>query len=171
MRVANEDDLPRIVEIYNATISSRLATADIEAVTVESRRDWFAAHSDKRPIFVEEIDGTVVAWVSFESFYGRAAYHQTAEISIYVDAPCRGRGLGSKLLTASIKLSPSLGLKNLLAYIFSHNAGSLRLFEKQGFSIWGELPDVAEMDGDLFSLSILGLHLCSETEADKLGKL
>ena len=97
MRQANENDLFRIVEIYNSTISSRVATADTEKVTIESKSEWFEKHSEKRPILVEEIDNNIVAWVSFESFYGRPAHHLTAEISIYVDAQYRGKGLGYKL--------------------------------------------------------------------------
>ncbi len=159
MRQANENDLPRIVEIYNSTIDSRVATADTEKVTVESRREWFEKHSEKRPILVEEIDGDIAAWVSFESFYGRPAYHLTAEISMYIDAYYRGKGLGYKLLDEAVKLCPTLGLENLVGYIFSHNIGSLALFKKYGFSKWGELPEVAEMDGNLYSLSILGLKL------------
>jgi phosphinothricin acetyltransferase len=41
MRRANENDLPRIIEIYNSTIDSRVATSDTEKVTVESRREWW----------------------------------------------------------------------------------------------------------------------------------
>ncbi len=159
MKQANDNDLFRIVEIYNSTISLRVATADTEKVTIESKSEWFEKHSEKRPILVEEIDNNIVAWVSFESFYGRPAYHLTAEISIYVDAQYRGKGLGYKLLDESVKLCPTLGLKNLVGYIFSHNIGSLTLFEKSGFSKWGELPEVAEMDGNLYSLSILGLKV------------
>ena len=60
MRRANENDMPRIVEIYNSTINSRMTTADTEKVTVESRSGWFGKHSEKRPIFVEEIDGILL---------------------------------------------------------------------------------------------------------------
>ena len=41
IRHAERDDLPRIVEIYNATIPSREVTADTEPVSVESRIAWF----------------------------------------------------------------------------------------------------------------------------------
>lgn len=162
MRSANNDDLQRIVEIYNSTISTRMATADIEPVTVKSKREWFEKHSKKRPIFVEEIDGVVVAWISFESFYGRPAYHLTAEISIYIDNQFRGKGVGSKLLEESLKLCSRLRIKNIIGFIFSHNIRSLRLFEKYGFSRWGELPEIAEIDGNLYSLSILGLKITQE---------
>ena len=68
-----------------------------------------------------------------------------------------GRVWALSYLDNAIKLCPSLGLKNLVAYIFSHNRGSLELFRKHGFKKWGELPEIAEIDGDLYSLSILGL--------------
>lgn len=40
-RDASLDDLVTIVDIYHSTIPSRIVTADTEAVSVESRLDWF----------------------------------------------------------------------------------------------------------------------------------
>lgn len=37
---ATLQDLPAIVAIYNETIAGRMVTADLEPVTVESRRKW-----------------------------------------------------------------------------------------------------------------------------------
>jgi L-amino acid N-acyltransferase YncA len=36
MRYATEQDLPSIIEIYNASIPSRSATADLEPVDIEA---------------------------------------------------------------------------------------------------------------------------------------
>ena len=44
IRDATETDLPAIVEIYNASIPGRMATADTERISVDSRRDWFRDH-------------------------------------------------------------------------------------------------------------------------------
>lgn len=50
-------DLERIVEIYNSTISSRTVTADLEPVTINSKRKWFDEHSaDSRPLWVMKIN-------------------------------------------------------------------------------------------------------------------
>ncbi len=156
-RLAAGGDLPRIVEIYNATIPSRQATADTEPVSVESRVKWFEEHTpDFRPLWVVEVDGRIAAWLSFSSFYGRPAYDRTAELSVYVHASCRGRGLGSYLLTQAIAHAPSLNLDTLLGFIFGHNEPSLRLFQKYGFSRWGELPRVASLDGVERNLVIVG---------------
>jgi phosphinothricin acetyltransferase len=160
MQPATDRDLPKIVDIYNSTVPTRLATADIEPVSVESRRAWFNNHvPGKRPIMVERIDGEVAAWVSFEPFYGRPAYDRTAEISIYIAPEYRRQGLGKRLLKESLAMTPELGIRSVVAYIFSHNEGSMRLFRSFGFETWGELPDIAEMDGNQYSLSILGKHV------------
>ena len=160
LKIAEKEDLERIVEIYNAAVPTRNSTADTTEVSVEEKRAWFEAHKpERRPILVHKENGEVVAWVSFEEFYGRPAYDNTAEISIYVDPIFCSKGLGSRLLKEALSISLSLGIKKLVAYIFSHNEPSIRLFEKYGFEHWGRLPDIAEMDGKEYSLSILGLRL------------
>ena len=160
MRLATEHDLPAIVEIYNAAVPSRQSTADTTPVSVESRREWFRRHdSPRRPVLVHEEDGKVIAWVSFQSFYGRPAYAHTAEVSIYVAPQHRGAGLGKRLLAEALALAPSLDIKTVLGFVFAHNEPSLRLMRSLGFAPWGTLPDVAEMDGREYSLTILGKRL------------
>lgn len=160
MRHATEADLPGIVDIYNSTVSTRLSTADTEPVTVASKRDWFRRHTPKqRPLMVHDVEGQVAAWVSFEPFYGRPAYRHTAEISIYIDPEHRRKGLGRRILGSALDMAPGLGIRSLVAFIFSHNTPSLQLFKSLGFRAWGSLPDVAEMDGKEYSLTILGKRM------------
>lgn len=160
IRDARPEDLPAIVAIYNSTITSRMVTADTEPVSVESREDWFKSHSpEKRPLWVAVDGEKVAAWVSFKSFYGRPAYDQTAEIAIYLDPDYRGQGIGRQLLDYAIKLSPNLKIKTLLGFVFAHNSPSLGLFGKAGFTIWGHLPKVAEIDEQEYDLLILGLRI------------
>jgi phosphinothricin acetyltransferase len=157
VRDATLNDLPVIVDIYNSTIPSRLVTADIEPVTVESRQGWFHEHSpDRRPLWVIECDGLITGWVSFQSFYGRPAYEATAEVSIYFHQNFRGKGMGKFMLGKVMDSCPELKIKNLLAFIFGHNEPSLRLFYRHGFEKWGHLPNVAELDGIERDLLILG---------------
>lgn len=157
IRNAEARDRPAIVAIYNGTIASRQVTADLVPVTLESRQAWFAEHSpERRPLWVVEHRGTVAAWLSFSSFYGRPAYDHTAELSIYVAAECRRAGLGRSLLRQAIDAAPALGVTILLGFIFGHNAPSLALFESHGFARWGRLPGVARLDDSLRDLVIVG---------------
>ncbi|MCW6050515.1 N-acetyltransferase family protein [Microcoleus sp. A2-C5] len=159
IRDAIESDLPAIVQIYNAAIPGRMATADLKPVSVESRLAWYREHSpNSLPIWVMESEQNIVGWLSFQLFYGRAAYQHTAEVSIYV-APDRQRcQIGQKLLQSAIMRSPQLQLKTLMGIIFAHNQPSLRLFEKFGFQQWGYLPKIAELEGVERDVIILGLR-------------
>ncbi|WP_414568849.1 N-acetyltransferase family protein [Nostoc sp. CCY 9925] len=160
IRHAIETDLATIVAIYNAAIPSRMATADLEPISVESRLAWFRARSPSwRPLWVIEVEGVIAGWLSFQSFYGRPAYNTTAEISIYIAPAFHRRGLGKQLLAQAIQESCDLGLKNLVCFIFAHNQPSLKLFATFGFQQWGYLPKVAELDGVERDLVIMGLHI------------
>jgi phosphinothricin acetyltransferase len=157
IRDAVRADLPRIVEIYNAAIPGRMATADLEPVAIESRIAWFSDHSPAhRPLWVGEDGGRVLGWLSFQSFYGRPAYQATAEVSIYVAPEAQRTGCGRALLGEAIRRAPEFKLETLLGFIFGHNAPSLGLFRAFDFETWGHLPRVAELDGIKRDLMILG---------------
>ncbi|RYY49872.1 MAG: N-acetyltransferase family protein [Chitinophagaceae bacterium] len=159
-RDANITDLPRIVEIYNSTIASRLVTADTSPVAVADKVDWFNAHQPQtRPLWVVESEGGIIGWVSYNSFYGRPAYAGTAELSIYLAPEARGKGLGKEILAYSISRAGALQIHSILGFIFSHNKPSIKLFEQAGFKEWGLLKDIAVMDDKRYSLSIYGLSL------------
>ncbi|MCC8094067.1 MAG: N-acetyltransferase family protein, partial [Tannerellaceae bacterium] len=160
-RNAIRTDLPEIVAIYNSTVPSRIMTADTEPVTVESRIAWFEEHTpEKRPLWVvENHQGEMIGWVSFQSFYGRPAYEGTVEISIYLHEKQRGKGYGKQLLEYSIQHAPACGIKTLLGFIFAHNEPSLQLFYHFGFEDWAILPDIALLDGVERSLKIVGKRI------------
>lgn len=160
IRDAVSTDLPAIVRIYNSSIAGRMATADTEPVSVESRVRWFAEHEPaKRPLWVAEAEGAIVGWLSFQSFYGRPAYHATAELSVYVIPEQHRRGVAGTLLARAVDQAPSLGLRTLIGFIFGHNEPSLRLFERFEFERWGLLPGVAQLDGVERDLVIVGRRL------------
>ncbi|MEO8156884.1 MAG: N-acetyltransferase family protein [Betaproteobacteria bacterium] len=156
-RLATRADLPAIVEIYNATIPSRQATADLEPVSVNSRAQWFAQHdSGFRPLWAAEDTGRVAGWLSFSTFYGRPAYDKTAELSVYVGESFRNRGLGSCFLHQAVAHAAAMGVDRLIGFVFRRNRASLDLFAKIGFVRWGELPGVTLLDGIERDVIILG---------------
>jgi len=155
--LATRADLPAIVAIYNQAIPGRLATADLQPVTVADREEWFAAHNQtSRPLWQIMVNQQLAGWISLESFYGRAAYDKTAEISIYIANDFQHQGLGQQALDFVIPELSALNINALVAFIFAHNTPSLALFKKNGFAEWGHLPDVAVLDNQTRSLNILG---------------
>ncbi len=166
IRDAAEADLAAIVEIYNSTIACRSVTADLEPVSVASRVEWFHCHTpDQRPLWVVECEGEIAGWLGFQDFYtARRAYDITAELSIYIAPAYRQQGIGRKLLQHAIARSPSLGIKNLVGYIFASNTASLRLFASFGFEQWGYLPGIAEFEDTVCDLVIMGRRVSPSSD-------
>ena len=156
---AQKSDLPKIVEIYNQTIKLKTVTADTQPVTVADRKTWFEEYNQNSyPLWTIKKDNVIIGWVGLEPFYGRAAYSQTAEISLYIDENYRGHHLGTKALDFVKSQLKYLGVKNIVAFIFKQNSASLALFEKQNFKRWGFLPQVAQIDNNYLDLVIMGQH-------------
>jgi len=156
---AQDNDFVRVVEIYNMSIPSRLSTADTTLATVESKGEWLESHSERRSLYVVKLQNKIVGWASFQSFYGRPAYSATVELSIYIDPAHQNRGVGSAVLGECIEKASNLGITSILGFVFAHNISSMKLLKKHGFVQWGYLPEVAEMDGKLYSLTIQGLKV------------
>lgn len=160
IRHAIQDDLPRIVAIYNASIPGRMATADTTPVSLADRRGWFGEFDPaRRPLWVHcDDDGEPMAWLSLRSFYGRPAYASTVEIGVYTAPEAVRQGRARALLAHALASMNRLKIKTLLAFVFAHNLPSLRLFERTGFARWGLLPQVAELDGIERDVAILGFR-------------
>src|SRR5437867_1631110 len=157
IRDAIEADLPAIVRIYNATVPTRMVTAELEPTTIEARLPWFREHSpDQHPVWVAESDGRVIGWLDFKKFLPRCAYRGTAEISVYVDEKFRRRGVARRLLEEAIARSPSLGITAIVGLIFGQNDPSLKLFEQLGFQRWGLLPGIARLEDVERDLIVMG---------------
>lgn len=149
IRTANDDDLLQIVDIYNQAVMQRGATADLQPVTLESQQQWFWDHaSDSYPIWVAELDRTILGWCSLSAYrQGRAALRHTAEISYYVHKAHRRKGIGSMMIKHAVDQCPGLQIDNLFTLLLDVNIPSIGILEKLGFVKWGHMPDVAEFDG------------------------
>ncbi|MCE9564339.1 MAG: GNAT family N-acetyltransferase [Planctomycetes bacterium] len=161
VRNATEADLPAIVEIYNQSVPGGWSTADTKPVTVADRIGWFRNFDPaKRPIWVAEIDGQIVAWTSLSSFYaGRPAYDATAEISLYIGTAYHRRGIGRDLKRWVIEQCPRLGITTLLSMYFDHNDATARINESLGFEQCGHLRDIAVVQGQKRGLIIAALRI------------
>lgn len=160
IRHATRADLPAVVDIYNDSIPGRLATADIEPVTVAQREEWFQAFNpEARPLWIYEDAGVAAGWLGLRSFYGRPAYHRTVESAVYVAPSHQRRGIARALLDHAVASAPALGIANVLGFVFAHNAPSIALFEARAFDRWGLLPRVCEIDEIERDVLILGRRL------------
>lgn len=161
IRLVEKKDYQRVLDILNEAILERAYTAQLTLATMEVRREWFIGHScPKHPMFVVEIDGEVVGWVTLTEFRaGREGFRYTSEISYYIDSKARGKGIGTQMMSHAISIAKEIGFKRLIAVIFDSNLCSIKLAQKHGFECWGHLPEVVDIDGEEFSCEYWGLAL------------
>lgn len=161
IRLAQIDDLPAIVDIYNQSISSKQSTGDTEPVRVEDRVTWFREHRpDELPIFVAEVEGGVAGWCSLSAYRpGRAALRFTREISYYIASAYHRKGIGTALIEHTMAACPALQIRHLFAIVLETNTASIELLKKMGFERWGYLPRVADFDGNEVGHLYFGRHV------------
>ena len=191
---AQENDLADILAIYNQSVAGKQATANLNPVTITERVDWFNEHinNTKRPIYVvkailtatqdigqattqirkqKNFTSSIVAWGSFSDLYARPAYHISSEISIYLHQDYHGKGLGGLLVRWMLTQAFSLGIRNVVALIFAHNLPSLSLFTKLGFTQWGYMPQVCDMQGFIADVVMLGKVVTNENDTHDDGDI
>ena len=159
IRAAREEDLPAVIAIYNEAVERTTGTFDTEPKTPAQMADWFKAHDQFHPVLAAEEDGRVVAWASMSRWSDRCAYDRSVEVSVYVEAPARGRGLAGELLDELLHRGRVAGVKQALARITQDNEASLRLHARRGFVEVGRLRRVGEKFGRVLDVHILQLSL------------
>jgi L-amino acid N-acyltransferase YncA len=171
IRAATEADLPSIVDIYNQSIPAGWSTADTKPIAVADRVEWFRQFDPaKRPIWVAEVDGQVVATAYLSSFYaGRPAYDATAEVSVYIATAYQRRGIGQRLKEFVISECPRLGVTTLLSMHFDHNEATRRINERLGFQQVGHLTEIAVVQGHKRGLVISALRIPPKSAEPSAG--
>ena len=88
---------------------------------------------EKFPYLVAIEEGQIVGYAYASTYYARAAYDWTVELSVYVQKEARGKGVGTLLYTALEEELTARGFKNFLACIALPNPASIALHEKRGY--------------------------------------
>jgi L-amino acid N-acyltransferase YncA len=122
-------DWPAVRAVYAQGIAAGDATFETEVP------EWPAWDSSHLPMcrLVVRRDREVVAWAALSGASSRRVYAGVAEVSIYVAAAARGRGIGRTLLAALVEESERHGFWTLQASMFPENEASIRLHQACGF--------------------------------------
>jgi phosphinothricin acetyltransferase len=132
-----------VLAIYREGIATGQATFETEA---PEWPDWDAGHLQCCRL-AARVAGRLVGWAALSPVSRRRCYAGVAEVSIYVAADWRGRGVGSALLREIITVSERNGIWTLQGGLFPENAVSLRMQERCGFRVVGRRERVAQHHG------------------------
>ena len=147
MTVVIEKMLPghweQVRAIYVEGIATGHATFETEAP--EWKR-WDASHTrDGRLVALEGV--RVEGFAALSPVSARKVYAGVAEVSVYVGAEFRGRGVGRVLLEALIRESETSGVWTLQAGIFPENEASVALHRACGFREVGRRERIGKHGG------------------------
>ena len=144
IRAATADDMAAIQAIYEHHVLHGLGTFETEPPGVDEMKRRHAQITGDGFPYLVAVDGPrVLGYAYANHFRARAAYRNTVEDSIYVDAEAVGRGVGKALLFALIESCTKLGLRQMLAVIGdSGNAGSIGVHGACGFEHTGVMKAV-----------------------------
>jgi len=177
IRPAIGDDIAAITRIYNDSLPNaapieqgteapvggrRLAASRLAPFSEGTLLPWMELHRQhRRPLWVAQVNGETVGWLSLLGFSDRPACGCAAEIAVYVAGGWCGHGIGRTLLRHALREAPRWHIDRLMAFIWHDNTASRGLFRNNGFSAWGSLPGVVWAEGRSRDMLILGLELAA----------
>jgi len=160
IREAVPADIHAILDIYNNAILHGIALWRDDTVDLTDREMWMASQAQGGfPVLIAEIDGDVVGYASYGLWRPYAGYRHTVTDTIYLMDTAQGRGIGSTLLGMITDHARAAGFHVLIADIESGNTASIRLHQRFGFEIAGEIREVGTKFGDWLDLTIMRLAL------------
>lgn len=133
IRSAQIEDAADLVAIYAPYVEGTAITFETEVPTVADFAGRIEKTLEKFPYLVAEEEGALVGYAYASTYYARAAYDWTVELSVYVSKEARGKGIGSLLYDDIEEDLMARGFKNFLACIALPNPASLALHEKRGY--------------------------------------
>jgi phosphinothricin acetyltransferase len=144
--IMKPEDWQRVRSIYLEGIATGNSTFEADAPDWEK---WNSAHLPEHRLVVRKGD-SILAWAALSPVSSRCVYSGVAELSLYVAAKHRGKGIGSALLMAIINSTEKAGLWTLQGGIFPENKASLHLVREHGFKEIGRRERIGKMTyGDL----------------------
>lgn len=160
IRIATENDLPAILDIYNDAILNTTAVYDYTPHTLVMRREWFAAKQKNGfPVLVAEHGGMVAGFASYGPFRAWAAYKYTVEHSVYVHPEFRRRGIAKQLMARLIEYAKQENVHTIVAGIDADNSVSIHLHRQLGFEQVAHFREVGYKFGRWLDLVFMQMIL------------
>jgi phosphinothricin acetyltransferase len=163
VRAATEADLPAIVELQNAFLSTTTIEWTDTAHTVPERAEWLQRQQAfHHPVLVATALDEVVGWCSFSDFRDSTkwpGYRFTVEHTVHVREDQWGTGVGRTLMTRLFESACSLGKHVMVGAVTGENEASIRFHERLGFVEVARMPHVGAKFGRWLDLVLLQRQL------------
>ena len=171
IRLATEGDAAAIADAYRPVVESTAISFETAPADATEMRRRIDETLPAFPWLVCEIDGRAVGYAYGSRHRARAAYLWSVDVSVYIAASHRGRGIGRGLYTSLFSILAAQGFFNAYAGVTLPNAASVGLHEAMGFTPIGVYRNVgyklgAWHDVGWWQLRLQELHEVPEPPLD-----
>lgn len=133
VRPGRAGDLEGLNELYNHYVRTSAVTFDIDEISMEARREWFAGFGGRYRLVVAVEGARVLGYAHSKPFRPKQAYDPSVETTVYVAHTALGRGLGARLYEALFAAIAGEDVHRAYAGITVPNEASFALHERFGF--------------------------------------
>ena len=157
IRALEAQDLSAAVAIWNQVVDDGVAFPQLEPLTEESGRQFFAEQSFTGAAVGE--DGAVLGlYILHPNNVGRCGHICNASYAVHTNA--RGQHVGEALVRHCLQKGRELGFRILqFNAVVASNPPALRLYEKLGFTRLGTIPGGFLMKDGHYEDIVLHYHL------------
>jgi phosphinothricin acetyltransferase len=146
VRDAEDRDLPQIVEIANALLSTTSIEWTDTPHTLADRRHWLDQHRRAgEPVLVADSGSELVGFANYGDFRDARkwpGYRFTVEHSVHVRQHCWRAGVGRLLLEALMQRAAAAGKHVMVGAIDADNLASIDFHRRLGFVEVGRMPEL-----------------------------
>ncbi len=147
IRMATPRDAAGIHAIYAPIVRDTFISFEVDAPGESQVAQRVAATLRKYPWLVWEDAEGIAGYAYACEHRERLAYQWSVDVSCYVHARARGRGIGRSLYQALLRVLHAQGFCNAFAGIALPNEASVALHESVGFEFLGRYRNVGFKNG------------------------
>lgn len=151
-------DIEGFVACVGDVMKERRWLAHVEPFPLDEAARFVARNVTTGMQFVAEHDARIVGWCDIVRS-PVAVFQHRGTLGMGMLAAFRGRGLGLRLIEATLAAARAAGLEQVTLHVFGQNTRAIALYRKAGFREVGRQPRAKKLDGQYDDNVIMDLDL------------
>lgn len=160
IRPIREEDVPQFHALVDGVCRERKYLATVESPPVKSTLAFVRGNVDAGlPQYVAEEDGRLLGWCDAIPGSAISCSRHVARLGMGVHADHRGKGIGRRLMDATLARARELGLEKIELGVYASNGPALALYRSMGFTEEGVHRRARLLDGVYDDIVMMALWL------------